>query len=159
MWGCVFSCGLIVCSRKIDLDLSPGNFDNLSKMEIIIGQKRVKWESKSQISIRVLEILASVVVILSSTAIPHEKLTGIFTDFFFISIKGIRLCCSINVFYSGIHKIFRSILSNVSLFQGHLELFPEIGWLGWLCSASDSWHLSSLFHYICYALCLFCWYR
>lgn len=38
----MFSCGLIVCSRKIDLDLSLGNFDNLSKIEIIVGQKRVK---------------------------------------------------------------------------------------------------------------------
>lgn len=36
----VLSHGSTVCSRKIDPDLSPRKFGNLSKMRIIIGQRR-----------------------------------------------------------------------------------------------------------------------
>lgn len=46
--------------------------------------------------------------------------------YFFRNFKGGRVYCSNNPFYFGVHKIFRSISSNVFLFQGHLELFLEI---------------------------------
>lgn len=103
----------------------------------------------SQMPSRMLGLLASVVLLLPPNCHTPWEVNRNFHRFVFRSLKGVRLYCSINVFNLGIHEIVRGILSNGFLFQGHLELFLERGWLSWLHSASDRWHLSYLFQYIC----------
>ena len=71
----------------------------------------------------------SIVLVLLPSCYTPGELNRYFSQifFFFRSFNGVRLDCSINVFYFGVYKIFRTIERSVFLFQGHLELFLEIG--------------------------------